>query len=48
LIETDVSIENDINSEIVQYLNSVNYRLIAKSIISGNLGNLFLIENQIY
>jgi FkbM family methyltransferase len=46
LIETDLSIQNDINSEIVQYLKSVNYGLIAKSIISGNLGNLFLIDNQ--
>lgn len=46
LIETDLSIQNDINSEIVQYLKSVNYRLIAKSIISGDLGNLFLIDDQ--
>lgn len=46
LIETDLSIQNDINSEIVQYLKSVNYKLIAKSIINGDLGNLFLIDNQ--
>lgn len=46
LIETYLAIHDDINSEIVQYLESVDYRLIAKSIISGNLGNLFLIDNQ--
>lgn len=46
LIETNLSIQNDIDSEIVQFLESVDYRLIAKSIISGDLGNLFLIDNQ--
>ncbi|TRX13479.1 FkbM family methyltransferase [Flavobacterium gawalongense] len=46
LIETDLPIQNDVNSEIVQYLKSVDYRLVAKSIISGDLGNLFLIDNQ--
>jgi len=47
LIETDLSILKDINSEIVQYLATVDYRLIAKSVISGDLGNLFLINNQL-
>ena len=27
-------------------LNPVDYKLIAKSIINGDLGNLFLIDNQ--
>lgn len=46
LIETDLSIQNDINSEIVKYLESVDYIFVAKSVISGNLGNLFLMDNQ--
>lgn len=45
VIETDISIQDDINSEIVKYLEIQNYRLIGKSIINGNLGNLFLISN---
>ncbi len=45
VIETDISIQNDINSEIVKYLELQNYRLIGKSVINGNLGNLFLISN---
>jgi len=47
LIETDLSIQKDINSEIVEYLKSVSYKLIAKSILNGDLGNLFLIDTQI-
>lgn len=46
LIETDLSIEKDIDSEIVQYLKSVNYKLIGKSILNNDLGNLFLIDCQ--
>lgn len=45
IIETDVSIQKDINSEIIKYLDRQNYRLIGKSIINGDLGNLFLISN---
>lgn len=45
VIETDISIKADINSEIVKYLETQNYRLIGKSIISGDLGNLFLMSN---
>ncbi|MDP5158584.1 MAG: FkbM family methyltransferase [Flaviramulus sp.] len=45
VIETDLSIKEDINSEIVEYLESKRYRLIGKSIIKENLGNLFLISN---
>jgi FkbM family methyltransferase len=47
LIETDLCLLKDFNSEIIQYLTTVNYRLIAKSVISGDLGNLFLINNQL-
>lgn len=46
LIETDLSIQNDINSDIVKYLETLDYRLVAKSIINGNLGNLFLMDNK--
>jgi FkbM family methyltransferase len=45
IIESDISIKNDINSEIVKYLELQNYKLIGKSIIKGDLGNLFLISN---
>lgn len=45
VIESDISIKEDIGSEIVKYLEIQNYRLIGKSIINGNLGNLFLISN---
>lgn len=45
VIETDISIKADINSEIVKYLETQNYRLIGKSIINGDLGNLFLMSN---
>jgi FkbM family methyltransferase len=47
VIETNIPIEKDINSETVRYLELVNYRLIGKSIMSGDLGNLFLIDNRL-
>lgn len=46
IVESDINIKNDVTSEIVKYLESKNYRLIAKTIISGDLGNVFLISNQ--
>jgi hypothetical protein len=46
IIESDFSIKIDIYSEVVTYLELQNYRLIGKSIINGDLGNLFLIENN--
>jgi hypothetical protein len=46
LIETNLTIQNDINSEIVHFLETVDYRLVAKSIINGGLGNLFLMDNK--
>ncbi len=45
VIETDLSIKEDLNSEIVKYLETKNYRLLGKSIINQDLGNLFLISN---
>jgi FkbM family methyltransferase len=44
VIESDIALQNDITSEIVKYLEQQNYRLIGKSIINGDLGNLFLIS----
>ncbi|MFL9831962.1 FkbM family methyltransferase [Flavobacterium sp. ST-87] len=46
LVESNLSFQNDINSEIVNYLEAVDYRLVAKSVINGNLGNLFLLDNK--
>ncbi|MGZ0017453.1 FkbM family methyltransferase [Yeosuana sp. AK3] len=46
-VETDVSIRKDISSELVNYLESKNYKLVGKSIISGNLGNLYFISKNI-
>ena len=45
VIESDISLNEDLSSEIVKYLELQNYRLIGKSIINGDLGNLFLISN---
>lgn len=45
VVESDDTLKNDIVSEIVHYLETQNYRLLGKSIINGNLGNLFLVSN---
>lgn len=45
VIESDVELRKDICSDIVTYLENKDYRLIAKSVINGDLGNLFLISN---
>ncbi len=45
VIESDISLQQDLSSEIVNYLELQNYRLIGKSVINGDLGNLFLISN---
>ncbi|OYU80798.1 MAG: SAM-dependent methyltransferase [Flavobacterium sp. BFFFF1] len=44
LVESDNPLIDDIGSEIVRYLEDKDYRLAAKSIINGDLGNLFLIS----
>ena len=47
IVETHISLEKDLDSQIVKFLDSVNYRIIAKSVIAGNLGNLFFIDKNI-
>ncbi len=47
IIETDVSIQDDINSPSTQYLANQKYRLLGKSIINQNLGNLFFIDDTL-
>jgi len=46
VIESDIPLKKDINSEIVNYLEEVDYKLIGKSIMNGDLGNLFLIDKR--
>lgn len=45
--ETDSSIKNDILSDITLFLETVDYRLVGKSVINGNLGNLFFLDNKL-
>jgi FkbM family methyltransferase len=45
IIESDISIKQDVKSEITKYLEVQNYILIGKSIINGDLGNLFFLRN---
>lgn len=44
IVESDLNIKKDCTSEIVNYLETKNYRLIGKTIIYGDLGNIFLID----
>lgn len=46
MIETDLPIQNDISSDIVKYLELVDYKLVSKSVINGDLGNLFLLDKK--
>jgi FkbM family methyltransferase len=46
VVESDDFLQKDITSDIVHYLQKQNYSLLGKSIINGNLGNLFLVSNQ--
>jgi hypothetical protein len=46
LIETENSIKEDLHSSITQFLNEVDYDLVGKSLIQGNLGNLFFINKR--
>lgn len=43
MVESDTSIKKDINSELAKFLESKDYRFIGKSIINGDLGNLFFL-----
>jgi FkbM family methyltransferase len=45
IIESDIPLKEDLDSAIVHYLALQNYRLIGKSIIHTDLGNLFFISN---
>lgn len=45
--ETDISIKEDVVSEITTYLESVNYRLVGKTVMNGDLGNLLFIDNKL-
>lgn len=47
IIETDIAIQDDINSPVTQYLAQQKYRLLGKSIINQNLGNLFFIDDTL-
>ena len=44
VVESDMALHDDLTSDIVKYLDGVEYKLIGKSIIKGDLGNLFLID----
>ena len=46
MIETQLSFQEELHSETVDYLREKDYRLIAKSVIDGDLGNLFLMNNR--
>ena len=46
VVESNVSVKQDVNSELVQYLELQNYKLIGKSNINDDLGNLFFISNK--
>lgn len=45
-VETDISIRKDVGSELVTYLETKNYKLVGKSVISGDLGNLYFISQN--
>jgi FkbM family methyltransferase len=47
VIETDIPIQKDINSPETQYLSEQRYRLLGKSIINQDLGNLFFIDDTL-
>lgn len=44
LVESNLSIEDELNSEMHKYLLNLNYSLLGKSIISRNLGNLYYFD----
>ncbi len=46
VIETNLSIQDEINSEVVKYLEEQDYSLKAKTVINNNLGNLFLVNTR--
>lgn len=46
IIETNLSLRDEINSEVVKYLEEQGYSLKAKTVINNNLGNLFLVNTR--
>jgi FkbM family methyltransferase len=46
VVETEDAMKNDLDSEMVAYLEAQDYSLIGKSVMDGTLGNLFLINNR--
>lgn len=47
MVESDMNIKLDIDSDITKYLESVNYFLIGKSIMNNNLGNVFYMDKKL-
>jgi hypothetical protein len=47
VVESDTPLEQDLNTSISTYLKEVDYRLIGKSIINNNLGNLFYLDTTL-
>ncbi len=47
VVESDLELNKDLQSAIVSYLESNDYKLIGKSIIMGDLGNLFLMDQRL-
>lgn len=44
LVETSVAISEDVASETTEFMSDAGYRLVGKSNISGDLGNLFFLR----
>lgn len=47
VIETDTPLQTDLHSPLSNFLDGVQYRLIAKSVINQDLGNLFYIDTTL-
>lgn len=47
VIETDTPLQSDLQSPISTYLEHQNYRLLAKSVMQQDLGNLFYIDTTL-
>jgi len=45
VVETDLAIEDALTSDISRYLQDLDYRLAAKSVMAGDVGNLFFLDN---
>lgn len=46
MIESVVSIKQDLDSELYKYLKSIGYEFIAKSAMNRSLGNMFYIDKN--